>query len=118
MIKSAPRPVKSSADRGRISAATSATGRERQGDVFRLVKEDLVDPLVKKRLEAKKRLTVEPANGELDETLGQHAWALSGKGLNPVRILVYCDSRETAEKTKKAIDELANGDKKKGVPIT
>jgi hypothetical protein len=50
------------------------------------VKEDLVDPLVKKRLEAKKRLTVEPANGELDETLGQHAWALSGK-----------DSRETAE---------------------
>src|SRR3984893_13704543 len=68
MIKSAPRPVKSSADRGRISAATSATGRERQGDVFRLVKEDLVDPLVKKRLEAKKRLTVEPAN---DSDLGR-----------------------------------------------
>ena len=37
--------------------------------------------------------------------------------MNPVRILVYCDSRETAEKTKKAIEELANGNKKKGVPI-
>jgi CRISPR-associated endonuclease/helicase Cas3 len=96
----------------------SATGRERQGDVFRLIEEDLVDPLVKKRLEAKKRLTVESANSELHETLGQHAWALSGNGMNPVRILVYCDSRGTAEKTKKAIEELANSDIKKGVPKT
>jgi CRISPR-associated endonuclease/helicase Cas3 len=96
----------------------SATGRERQGDVFRLCDEDLFDQIAKKRLEAKKHLAVESTNGgKLHQTLAEHAWELSGKGMNPLRILVYCNSRETAEKTKGAIKELAKGSRGESIPI-
>ena len=95
----------------------SATGRERQGDVFRLCDEDLNDAIVKKRLEAKKHLTIELTNGgKLESVLAEHAWALSCEGKAPVRILVYSNSRETAEKTKSAIEDLAKGDKKTSLP--
>jgi len=96
----------------------SATGRERQGDVFRLCNEDLLDQIVKKRLEAKKHLTVKSLSSEnLHQTMAEHAWGLSGKGMNPLRVLVYCNSRETAEKTKRAIEELAKGSRGESTPI-
>lgn len=97
----------------------SATGRARKGAVFRLdeKKGDIDDDVVKDRLGAKKHLTIEPANGKaLEEMLAEQAWALCGRGKEAVRVLVYCDRREVAEKTKKEIEGRAKGDKKNGVP--
>ena len=89
----------------------SATGRTRDGEIFRLEEEDVADDVVERRLKAKKRLVpVELNDKKLDESLAEHAWALSGEGTKPVRILVYCSSRETAEKTKTAIRKLAKND--------
>lgn len=96
----------------------SATGRARDGTIFRLEekKGDLDDEVVKERLQASKRVTVNPADeGELAEILAGQAWALSGQGRSPVRILVYCDRRSVSEKTKRAIEDYAEGDKRSGV---
>jgi CRISPR-associated endonuclease/helicase Cas3 len=90
----------------------SATGRTRKGTLFRLEQEDLADPFVKERLGAKKCLTVKPANGKkLEDALAEQAWALSGNGTKAVRCLLYSNSRETAEKTKAAIEKLAKAEK-------
>ena len=87
----------------------SATGRDRDGDVFRLTEQDREDPVVKQRLDAKKRLEFEPVGDEeLKERLAEAAWALSGDGEMPVRVLIYCNSRDVAEKTKKAIEKKLN----------
>lgn len=97
----------------------SATALGRKGTPFQLEqgKGDLDDKVVKSRLEAKKRLTIEPINGKnLEEGLAGRAWALSGEATKPVRILIYCNRRDVAEKTKKAIDGKAEGSKKNGVP--
>ena len=92
--------------------ALSATGRDAGGDVFRLTEEDFQDPIVVQRLGAPKRLASEPAaDRNLADPLAQAAWKLADSGRLPVRILVYCDKRETAEKTKAAIETLAKGDK-------
>ncbi|NIQ93168.1 MAG: hypothetical protein GWO40_01840, partial [Gammaproteobacteria bacterium] len=86
----------------------SATGRDRDGDVFRLTEEDQEDLVVKARLDAKKRLTFEPAfDKKLEERLAEEAWALSAEGKAPVRILTYCNSRDVAEKTRDALEKLA-----------
>ena len=82
----------------------SATGRDRGGNVFRLTGEDREDPVVKQRLDAKKRLVFEPVGDKkLEDRLAEEAWALSGEGRAPVRILIYCNSRVVAEKTKETI---------------
>ena len=100
----------------------SATGRDRDGDVFRLTEQDREDPVVKQRLGAKKRLVFKkleekPAEeggdnsdqkrgnkkADLAKKLDEEAWALSGDGEKSVRVLIYCNSREMAEKTKEAI---------------
>ena len=92
--------------------ALSATGRDAGGDVFRLSEEDCPDPVAERRLAARKRLTIKPAgDGKPEKPLAQAAWGLADRGRSPVRILVYCDSRETAEETKAAIEKLAKGDK-------
>ena len=107
----------------------SATGRDRGGDVFRLTGQDREDPVVKQRLEARKRLVFKPVgdkkpkerpaeededksdqkpDGEknkLEDKLTEEAWALSDEGEAHVRVLVYCNSRDVAEKTKKAIEK-------------
>jgi CRISPR-associated endonuclease/helicase Cas3 len=88
----------------------SATGLQRNGECFQLdeTKGDLDDAIVKERLGAKKCLTIESTNGKkLEEVLADHAWTLSGKGRQATRILVYCNSREVAEKVKQGIDEKA-----------
>lgn len=92
--------------------ALSATGRDADGDIFRLSEEDCPDPVAERRLAARKRLTIKPAgDGKPEKPLAQAAWGLADRGRSPVRILVYCDSRETAEETKAAIEKLAKGDK-------
>ena len=85
----------------------SATGRDWGDDVFRLTEKDREDPVVKQRLGAKKRLVFKPVGDKkLEERLAEEAWTLSGEGNAPVRVLVYCNSRDVAEKTKKAIEKL------------
>ena len=82
----------------------SATGRDRDGDVFRLTEQDREDLVVRQRLKARKRLVFEPiGDKKLEERLAEAAWTLSREGKAPVRILVYCNSRDVAEKTKEAI---------------
>ena len=84
----------------------SATGRDRDGNVFRLTGEHREDPAVKQRLEAGKRSVFKPVgDNKLEERLAEEAWALSGEEKAPVRILIYCNSRGVAEKTKKAIEK-------------
>ena len=82
----------------------SATGRDRGGDVFRLAEQDREDLVVKQRLDAKKRLVFKPAGDKkLEDRLVEEAWALSDEGEKSVRILIYCNSRDVAEKTKETI---------------
>lgn len=94
----------------------SATGRAREGKVFRLDGADHGDQIVSQRLHAKKRLGFVKTDAKLEIGLAGAAWALSDAGAKPVRILVYCNSREIADDTKDAIKRLAAGDKKAGIP--
>ncbi len=94
----------------------SATGRERQGDTFRLSNDDLGDKIIKKRLDAIKAVEFVSVDHEnLEDTLADQAWLLTAKGEMNVRCLVYCDRRETAEETQNAIKKLSDGDRKKGI---
>lgn len=74
----------------------SATGRERQGDVFRLCKEDFDDAIVKQRLDAPKRIKVEApfAASDLPGVMADRAWQRSAGGR---RVIVFCDSRKIAQ---------------------
>jgi CRISPR-associated endonuclease/helicase Cas3 len=105
----------------------SATGRARtpapdggaEEVTFRLERGDLSDPVVERRLAAKKAIgfvKIDDEKDELVEALARNAWKLSGEGSKPARCLVYCDKREIAERTKKAIEALADGNRKSGVP--
>jgi len=92
------------------SAATSA---------FRLEDEDLSDPIVSERLAAKKTVGfvhIDGDKGTLAEELARGAWKLSEEGGKPIRSLIYCDSREVAEKVKAGIDKLSAPDKKRNAP--
>lgn len=100
------------ADRQRVPPfrllALSATGRSRGDDVFRLESEDEDDPVIRQRLTARKGLSFrEAGNGKLEDLLAEHAWSLSREGTLPARVLVYCDSRDVAEKTKAKIEDKA-----------
>ena len=90
----------------------SATGRARPGRVFRLDAADLEEAIVRERLEAPKTLTIAPLDGrKLDEALAEQAWALTGDDVRPLRCLVYCNSRDIAEKTHALLS------KKKGAEV-
>src|SRR5579875_552127 len=61
------------------------------------------------------------ANGEktkgqnaLVEAMACEAWALTDKGKNPLRILVFCDKREVAQKVESALKKLVEGDANSG----
>ncbi|MCL4290407.1 MAG: type I-U CRISPR-associated helicase/endonuclease Cas3 [Thermoleophilia bacterium] len=94
----------------------SATGRARADDVVELTSRDFDHPIVKSRLNAKKCLWIERLDKEtkLEEVLAKQAWGLTDGGKEPVRILVYSDSRKVAQTAKEAIEKLAKGDKKAG----
>ncbi|WP_447977334.1 type I-G CRISPR-associated helicase/endonuclease Cas3g [Candidatus Nitrospira bockiana] len=96
----------------------SATGRTRSADVFGLTDADFECQLVKKRLNAKKSLHIEPLDGEtkLEEALAKQAWALTDNGNKAVRVLVYSDSRKIAQKAKEVVEKLAKGNKEAGTP--
>lgn len=82
----------------------SATGRKHDGKVFRLQEEDRTDELVSKRIGARKRATAVAANGrKLDVALAEEAWRLAEEAGAPIRCLVYCNSRDVAEKVRDAL---------------
>ena len=93
----------------------SATGRQRAGKVFGLEgninalkgsRADLDDAEVVKRLGAKKTITFfEPKQGKLEDALAEQVWALTKNGTTPIRCVVFCDRRETAEKTRDIIQK-------------
>src|SRR5262249_45979642 len=94
----------------------SATGGARHGNIFRLCEPDLHDEVVKSRLEAKKAIgLIELGDRKLEEALAEEAWRLTNEGASFLRCLIYCDSRETAEKTKAEIEQKAKSDKKRGI---
>ena len=100
-------------------ARTPAPGGGAEEVAFRLQEEDLSDPIVERRLAAKEAIgfvKIDDEKDELVEVLAQNAWKLSRQGGKPTRCLVYCDRREIAERTKKAIETLAEGNRKIGIP--
>lgn len=91
----------------------SATGRKRDGQVFRLREDDRADELVRRRLEARKFATAVAASGrKLDIALAEEAWNLAEQADHPIRCLVYCNSRDVAKKVREALDGLAKRGKK------
>lgn len=87
----------------------SATGRSTAKRPFGLNAADLGEELVRKRLTAKKRLSISSIteSDALHEKLADAAWEVAGNGTLPVRVLVYCNSRQAAVKTREAIAKKA-----------
>ena len=98
--------------------ALSATGRPHSGNSFDLDGSDDRDEGVRRRLYATKRLTLRELNADqkLEDELAAEAWRLASNGSRAVRIVIFCDSRTVAEKTKEAIEKRAKGNRKSGKP--
>ena len=94
----------------------SATGRNSGVKTFGLAAKDFQHCVVKKRLNAKKYLRIEPIakDDKLEEVLARRAWEFSSEGTSVIRCIVFCDRREAAVKATQIIEQLAK--KKKGVP--
>lgn len=83
-------------------SATLASESESVEPAFTLDREDRQDETVRKRLDASKTLTLEDLDKRaLEDVLAERAWHLVGQEAEargrPVRVLVYCDKRQTAE---------------------
>lgn len=98
--------------------ALSATGRAVAGKSYSLQDADFEHPIVKKRLEAPKGLTLLPPDKQerLSDALARQSWKLTNSGTLPVRCIVFCDKREDAKETLTAIKALSDGNKKSGIP--
>lgn len=95
----------------------SATGRAHSGTSFGLQDADLKHPIVRRRLDAPKRLTITllSDDSKLADALADEAWKLADNGTAALRIIVFCDKRKDAESAKASIVKLAKGDPKKGI---
>lgn len=74
--------------------------------------DEIVDKVANGRLNAKKHVTLQGlGDKKLDEALADQAWALAQDGKNgtrPVRVIVYSNSRDVAEKVEIALkDKIA-----------
>lgn len=101
----------------------SATGRRQTAQPFTLEEGDFRNPddaIVLERLFAEKYLTLQkPGDKKLEEALAEQAWAMAQKtqkqnhdengkaAFKAVRVIVYCNSRDVAEKAKTALDKKA-----------
>jgi CRISPR-associated endonuclease/helicase Cas3 len=88
----------------------SATGRPREGSVFRLEERDIEgDEVASDRLNARKLMEIvtldESEMKNESERLATIAWALTNDGTNPLRCLVFCNRRETALKTAQQLEK-------------
>lgn len=108
----------------------SATGRRQTARPFMLEEKDFRNPddaTVLERLFSKKHLTLqELSDNKLEEALAERAWAMAQTAqeqtdgdstkttLEPVRVIVYCNSRDVAEKAKAALDKKAKGTSAEG----
>lgn len=94
----------------------SATGRSPVLGSFGLGAADLADPVVSRRLSARKRLSWHPLpeRKELADALAEKAWELTAQGTRPVRCIVFCDKREDAAAAMAAVVRLAGGGRKAG----
>jgi CRISPR-associated endonuclease/helicase Cas3 len=94
----------------------SATGRRPTAVPFVLQESDFLNPgdktvidaVVHERLNAKKYLTF-PSFGDekLEDALAKRAWTLSDDGTKPVRVIVYCNSRDVAKSVSEALFKKA-----------
>jgi CRISPR-associated endonuclease/helicase Cas3 len=91
----------------------SATGRGRE-DSLQLSDADRAHPIVARRLAAVKQITFadEVPARELAERLADEAWSLAAGGQQPIRCIVFCNSRDDATKVKEALGERS---KKTGI---
>ena len=99
----------------------SATGRGQTTQPFALEEKDFLDPgdktvidaITNQRLHAQKRLKLhELGDKKLEDALAEQAWALAqngADGFKSVRVIVYCNSREVAEKVKAGLDKKVKG---------
>jgi len=94
----------------------SATGRRPTATPFALAEKDFRnpdEPITIARLFARKRLVLkEIRDQKLADALADHAWALAqaeNNVLQPLRILVYCDSRDVAQAVGDALHKRAKG---------
>lgn len=90
----------------------SATGRGATNGLFLLGPEDGHHETVRARYDAKKRVHVVPAVEAdlLAETLASKAWELTHSGKHASRVIVFVDSRKTAQGVHEGIERLAKGD--------
>jgi CRISPR-associated endonuclease/helicase Cas3 len=98
-------------------SATSRGG----GSMFGLTKKDLSPGTeTHKRLTARKRLTFKPMADDiaLADVLAETAWKLTASGTAAKKIIVFSNKREVARKAHEAIEEMAKGDKRAGIPPT
>jgi CRISPR-associated endonuclease/helicase Cas3 len=89
----------------------SATGRVTAA-TLRLSDADRKHEVVKRRLHAKKRIYIaEPVESDaLADALASKAWDVTGNGARAVRVIVFADSRKTAQDVSDAIKKRASGD--------
>lgn len=89
----------------------SATSRSVREDSFGLDAHDRKHGEVKRRLEARKRLSLHPVESDvkLGPELAKHAWRLSGEGTRPIRCIVFSDSREVAMDAGEELARLSKG---------
>ena len=85
----------------------SATGRLRDEAAFGLGDGDRADPIVARRLNATKRLQVEPTVEPvaLADALAGRAWE---RGSDGRRVVVFCNSRKTAIAVRRSLERLVH----------
>jgi CRISPR-associated endonuclease/helicase Cas3 len=92
---------------------------------FRLQDADKTDKVVAKRLDARKRLRLEPlAEKDQDRQLAEAAWALATRGGKFARVVIFCNRRDkqddgggpSAQGVRDGIEALTKGNKKAGRP--
>ena len=88
----------------RVLPLSATLSRGSGSQRFQLCNEDREDRIVRERIYATKTLTIEDIGkgSQLENELSERAWQLSQEENNktgePVRMLIYCDSRKVAEK--------------------
>ncbi|MFO0947026.1 MAG: type I-U CRISPR-associated helicase/endonuclease Cas3 [Planctomycetota bacterium] len=87
----------------------SATSRSSNRASFKLNEQDLKDPVVARRLSARKRIMIKETKDDetLPEALAKEAWDLADNGRSKDRIIIFCDSRKAAEEVKVEIEMLS-----------